>query len=127
MRANLGVELPRVIKSIWNAWIIGTGVRALHSFGETQRDPFIFLQVRGNERIDLPGVWDRRDIAELQSGSGINSALDASPAVSLNAREIEIHQLRNRDLLCPDRSVDLGDGRLLEPKLLALRCARLRR
>ena len=85
------VELARQIQSIGNFRIVGSGMGPLHLLGKTKGDTFVFPQIQSNKRVELAGIGNGRDISQVQSRSGIKSALNARAVIRFDAIEIEIH------------------------------------
>ena len=68
-------------------------------------------EIERRQGVDLPRVGDRRDHAE-------NSVrlVDARAVVRLDALQVLLNQRDSRDLMRPDRLLDLRDGGLLHVK-----------
>src|SRR5439155_11705125 len=86
-----GVEFSCPVQPVRNIRVVWAAVRAFHLLGETQCGAFIFFEVQGDERVNLSGIGDRRDIPQYESGRGIDTSSNTGPAVRLDAFEIQIH------------------------------------
>ena len=64
--------------------------------------------------VDLSGVLNRGYFAEHEAGRRIDLAFDAGAVIGLDALEIEIDELRGRDLTGADRAMYVGNGPFLK-------------
>ena len=117
------VELARPIQGIGEFCIVGSRMSPLYLIGKPKGDTFVFLQIQGNERIELAGIGDRRDISQVQPRGRIKSALDAGAVIRFDAIEIEIHELGCGQLFCAKSAMNFGNRRLFETEALGFRRA----
>jgi hypothetical protein len=83
--------------------------------------------IDGDESVELPGILDRLDIAELKARHGIDCALYAGAVIGRDALEIVVHELACGELARHDGAMHIGDGRLLQTESTTLSAGRISR
>ena len=105
-RRELGIELGRGFERIGHRGIVVGLVRLRPLAAQIERD----------ERVDLAGVRDRFDVAELLAARGIDRAAHARAVIGFDALQVVADQLRGGELASEDRAVNVGDGGFLQVK-----------
>jgi hypothetical protein len=115
--SEISIQHPSGFQCIRHAGIGVRGIRLGPLAADVDRD----------DGIELSGVFNRLDVAELQAGRGIDGAPDAGAVVHLDALEVSVDQLCRSQLPRQDCAVHVGNGGLFDLKCPSLSRVRSRR